>query len=195
MEVEFNTILASAAKAGRSAASVKDKNPLSLGEALTIIRKKEELECLRRAREFKENKVDMVKMLTLLYKERKVLKQKASDSIQQYQKAKTALTAADNNETQFNYRLAQSKMLQVADRLKDVNEKIGQLETKTKDMVKEKPPMEYLDAGGRSIIAWHEANLEFANANHLNCLSLKHWDQDDEYELHGKTNKPHPKVC
>jgi lysine-specific histone demethylase 1 len=29
------------------------------------------------------------------------------------------------------------------------------------------------------------ANLEFANAAPLNCLSLKYWDQDDEYEFTG----------
>ncbi|KAF9585125.1 hypothetical protein BGW38_003781, partial [Lunasporangiospora selenospora] len=36
-----------------------------------------------------------------------------------------------------------------------------------------------------SLIHWHYANLEFANATPLDRLSLKHWDQDDEYEFSG----------
>lgn len=32
---------------------------------------------------------------------------------------------------------------------------------------------------------WHLANLEFANAAPLNTLSLKYWDQDDDFEFIG----------
>ncbi|KAF9426477.1 hypothetical protein BGZ94_006464 [Podila epigama] len=35
------------------------------------------------------------------------------------------------------------------------------------------------------LIHWHYANLEFANATPLDQLSLRHWDQDDEYEFSG----------
>lgn len=37
----------------------------------------------------------------------------------------------------------------------------------------------------RRILDWHIANLEYANATWLNNLSLKHWDQDDEFEFAG----------
>ncbi|KAF9355232.1 hypothetical protein BGX34_010575 [Mortierella sp. NVP85] len=40
------------------------------------------------------------------------------------------------------------------------------------------------------LIHWHYANLEFANATPLDQLSLRHWDQDDEYEFSG----PHSMV-
>jgi lysine-specific histone demethylase 1 len=63
----------------------------------------------------------------------------------------------------------------------------------------------YLSVADRRILDWHMANLEFANAAPLNCLSLKNWDQgkknyrkscknydiffahfsDDEYEFTG----------
>ncbi|KAG0054358.1 hypothetical protein BGZ83_011367 [Gryganskiella cystojenkinii] len=36
-----------------------------------------------------------------------------------------------------------------------------------------------------SLIHWHYANLEFANATPLDQLSLRHWDQDDDYEFSG----------
>ena len=37
----------------------------------------------------------------------------------------------------------------------------------------------------RQILDWHFANLEFANATPLSELSLKHWDQDDDFEFTG----------
>lgn len=36
------------------------------------------------------------------------------------------------------------------------------------------------------LLEWHRANLEFANAALLGQLSLRHWDQDDTYELEGE---------
>ncbi len=43
----------------------------------------------------------------------------------------------------------------------------------------------YLSPRDRQILDWHFANLEFANATPLSKLSLKHWDQDDEFEFTG----------
>jgi cell shape-determining protein MreC len=41
----------------------------------------------------------------------------------------------------------------------------------------------YLSVADRRILDWHMANLEFANAAPLNCLSLKYWDQGKEENL------------
>ena len=43
----------------------------------------------------------------------------------------------------------------------------------------------YLSSRDRQILDWHFANLEFANATPLTLLSLKHWDQDDDFEFSG----------
>lgn len=43
----------------------------------------------------------------------------------------------------------------------------------------------YLSVRDRQILDWHFANLEFANATPLGNLSLKHWDQDDDFEFTG----------
>lgn len=43
----------------------------------------------------------------------------------------------------------------------------------------------YLSTRDRQILDWHFANLEFANATPLSLLSLKHWDQDDDFEFSG----------
>lgn len=55
-------------------------------------------------------------------------------------------------------------------------------------MYYEVPPLcsdVYLSSRDRQILDWHFANLEFANATPLSNLSLKHWDQDDDFEFTG----------
>lgn len=48
------------------------------------------------------------------------------------------------------------------------------------------PPADvYLSVKDRQLLDWHFANLEFANATPLASLSLKHWDQDDDFEFSG----------
>ncbi|XP_054167068.1 lysine-specific histone demethylase 1A-like [Oppia nitens] len=61
---------------------------------------------------------------------------------------------------------------------KEIEEKIQELEAA--------PPSDvYLSSRDRQVLDWHFANLEFANATPLNNLSLKHWDQDDDFEFSG----------
>ena len=42
-----------------------------------------------------------------------------------------------------------------------------------------------MSAVDHQLLDWHLANLEFANAAPLKSLSLKHWDQDDDFEFTG----------
>ena len=57
------------------------------------------------------------------------------------------------------------------------------------------PPSDvYLSSRDRQILDWHFANLEFANATPLSSLSLKHWDQDDDFEFTGKNGERHLKM-
>lgn len=57
------------------------------------------------------------------------------------------------------------------------------LESNLKELELNPPSDVYLSSSDRQILDWHFANLEFANATPLQNLSLKHWDQDDDYEL------------
>ncbi|RVE54040.1 hypothetical protein evm_001443 [Chilo suppressalis] len=59
-----------------------------------------------------------------------------------------------------------------------IEERLNQLETNP-------PSSVYLSVRDRQILDWHFANLEFANATPLGNLSLKHWDQDDDFEFTG----------
>ncbi|KAK0082999.1 hypothetical protein PV325_009529 [Microctonus aethiopoides] len=77
---------------------------------------------------------------------------------------------------------------QLAEQQKEIEAKLQELEAS--------PPSDvYLSSKDRQILDWHFANLEFANATSLSNLSLKHWDQDDDFEftgshLTGKTKMP-----
>uniref|UniRef100_T1JI28 Lysine-specific histone demethylase n=1 Tax=Strigamia maritima TaxID=126957 RepID=T1JI28_STRMM len=67
---------------------------------------------------------------------------------------------------------------QLAEQQKEIEDKLQELEAS--------PPSDvYLSSRDRQILDWHFANLEFANATPLTNLSLKHWDQDDDFEFTG----------
>uniref|UniRef100_A0A182JV42 Lysine-specific histone demethylase n=1 Tax=Anopheles christyi TaxID=43041 RepID=A0A182JV42_9DIPT len=60
-----------------------------------------------------------------------------------------------------------------------------ELETKVRELENDQVSEVYLSSKDRQILDWHFANLEFANATPLSNLSLKHWDQDDDFEFIG----------
>ncbi|XP_076358730.1 lysine-specific histone demethylase 1A-like isoform X2 [Tachypleus tridentatus] len=67
---------------------------------------------------------------------------------------------------------------QLSEQQKEIGDKLQELEAS--------PPSDvYLSSRDRQVLDWHFANLEFANATPLNNLSLKHWDQDDDFEFTG----------
>lgn len=53
----------------------------------------------------------------------------------------------------------------------------------------------YLSPRDRQILDWHFANLEFANAAPLDKLSLRDWDQDDDFEFTGQLPSLTPHHC
>ncbi|XP_053671869.1 possible lysine-specific histone demethylase 1 [Anopheles nili] len=61
----------------------------------------------------------------------------------------------------------------------------AEIEAKVRDLEIEQVSEVYLSSKDRQILDWHFANLEFANATPLSNLSLKHWDQDDDFEFIG----------
>ena len=189
LEVEFNSLLTAASGYGKllktPSISSTEQKIVSLGEALDVLLRREELKCLQQYREFKENRVDMMKALTRCYEDRKTLHVTWHKHAEEYREAKEEMTASDTGNTQWNYHLARARLVSSANRMDELTARMNQFERLIQTSTKTPPPKDYLTAEGRAIIGWHEANLEFANANHLNCLSLQHWDQDDEFELQG----------
>lgn len=67
----------------------------------------------------------------------------------------------------------------------DLAEQQRELEDKLMELENTPPSDVYLSSGDRRVLDWHFANLEFANATPLNNLSLRHWDQDDDFGFSG----------
>jgi len=75
-------------------------------------------------------------------------------------------------------RIAYKEFDQLIEQQKEIEDKMQEIESA--------PPSDvYLSSRDRQILDWHFANLEFANATPLVNLSLKHWDQDDDFEFTG----------
>ncbi|KAK7580778.1 hypothetical protein V9T40_001407, partial [Parthenolecanium corni] len=67
----------------------------------------------------------------------------------------------------------------------ELKKQAEEFDAKLNDMEASPPSDVYLSSRDRQVLDWHFANLEFANATPLNNLSLKHWDQDDDFEFTG----------
>ena len=70
-------------------------------------------------------------------------------------------------------------------RFNELTAMLDEIQKKIDSIEENKPADVYLSVSDRQVLDWHFANLEFANATPLSMLSLKHWDQDDEYEFMG----------
>ncbi|KAF5835288.1 flavin-containing amine oxidoreductase-domain containing protein [Dunaliella salina] len=57
--------------------------------------------------------------------------------------------------------------------------------TALRTLWKEVPRAEERQQLQEQLLSWHFANVEFANAACMNTLSLRNWDQDDEFETEG----------
>ena len=88
-------------------------------------------------------------------------------------------------EYEFQIRSVLRNWLMSYKELEKLNNIQQDLEEKLKELDSNPPSDVYLSPKDRQILDWHFANLEFANATPLNNLSLKHWDQDDDFEFIG----------
>ncbi|EDX11196.1 GD14861 [Drosophila simulans] len=86
---------------------------------------------------------------------------------------------------EFSIRNTQIKMEETISTFNDLHAEEKQMLAKLHELEQNRPSDVYLSSRDRLILDWHFANLEFANATRLNNLSLKHWDQDDDFEFIG----------
>ncbi|KAF7270664.1 hypothetical protein GWI33_016385 [Rhynchophorus ferrugineus] len=86
---------------------------------------------------------------------------------------------------EFTYRSGMRDLNALAREWDQLKEQEKEIEDKLKELESSPPSDVYLSSKDRQILDWHFANLEFANATPLSNLSLKHWDQDDDFEFTG----------
>ena len=118
-----------------------------------------------------------------------------AEHMQQIRKLHSETAAKREDEVKRENRVSITTEFEYRSRARDLNEarkEWGRLlneqraiEEKLQELESQPPSDVYLSCRDRQILDWHFANVEFANASPLNYLSLKHWDQDDDYEFTG----------
>lgn len=197
MEREFNRLLeATSYLSHQLDFNYAGNNPVSLGQALEWIIKLQE-------KHVKERQLEHLKSLLSLHE--KIIENQSAiaekiDKIKSLKELHTNLCETRPTKTSDNDQRYIDHEFEIRTTLRDWNHNFKELEslkamqieleTELKEVGSNQPSDVYLSPKDRQILDWHFANLEFANATPLNTLSLKHWDQDDDFEFIG----PHTTV-
>ncbi|KRT85676.1 FAD dependent oxidoreductase, partial [Oryctes borbonicus] len=184
VEREFNRLLeATSYLSHQLDFNYAGNKPVSLGQALEWVIKLQE-------KHVKEKQIQHLKAVIALQEKLKVnQKQLVSikehmadikDKIKDWEKIEKR-----DIQLEFAYRSAIRDLNSCARDWDLLQEQSLEIEEKLKELESSPPSDVYLSSKDRQILDWHFANLEFANATPLSTLSLKHWDQDDDFEFTG----------
>ncbi|VVC25102.1 Winged helix-turn-helix DNA-binding domain,Homeobox domain-like,SWIRM domain,Amine [Cinara cedri] len=158
--------------------------PVSLGHALEWVIKLQEKHVKEKLTQYMKNYVALQERLKTKHK--KLLHIQENLKELDAQKKEYAQEKHNNASSSFGYRSVIREMAINIKKWDELIEQKNEIEDKLKEMEASPPSDVYLSTKDRQILDWHFANLEFANATPLNNLSLKHWDQDDDFEFTGK---------
>uniref|UniRef100_A0A9J7Y9K2 Lysine-specific histone demethylase 1A n=1 Tax=Cyprinus carpio carpio TaxID=630221 RepID=A0A9J7Y9K2_CYPCA len=194
VEQEFNRLLeATSYLSHQLDFNFLNNKPVSLGQALEVVIQLQE-------KHVKDEQIEHWKKIVKTQEELKDLlnkmvatKEKVKELHQQYKEASEVKPPRDIT-AEF---LVKSKHRDLTALCKEYDELV-EMQVKLEERLQEleaNPPSNvivdlffsdvYLSSRDRQILDWHFANLEFANATPLSTLSLKHWDQDDDFEFTG----------
>ncbi|XP_025419821.1 lysine-specific histone demethylase 1A [Sipha flava] len=157
--------------------------PVSLGHALEWVIKLQEKHVKEKLTQYMKNYVALQERLKTIHKKIIHVQDILSDLATQQREG----FEEKNNDVSANFAYL-SATREIALNIKQWDELIeekNEIEEKLKEIEAAHPSDVYLSTKDRQILDWHFANLEFANATPLNNLSLKHWDQDDDFEFTG----------
>ncbi|CAF0964816.1 unnamed protein product [Rotaria sordida] len=186
VEREFNRLLEACSYVAQTLDEDVDekKQPYSLGDVLEqLIRAQEKAvreKYLQHLREISKMKESLRTILTKMCDVR-------TKCVNLHKEYSDVLQVPDNGNVleEFIIRDVAKNLVVATEEYARFEAQAGQLKEQIRLAEDNPPPRLYLSVADRRILDWHMANLEFANAAPLNCLSLKYWDQDDEYEFTG----------
>ncbi|XP_078279530.1 lysine-specific histone demethylase 1A isoform X3 [Rhinoraja longicauda] len=185
VEQEFNRLLeATSYLSHQLDFNYLNNKPVSLGQALEVVIQLQEKhvkdEQIEHWKKIVKTQEDLKELLNKMVS----LKEKIKELHQQYKEASEVKHPRDIT-AEF---LVKSKLRDLTALCKEYDE-LAEAQVKLEEKLQEleaNPPSDvYLSSRDRQILDWHFANLEFANATPLSTLSLKHWDQDDDFEFTG----------
>lgn len=190
VEREFNRLLEASGYLSHTLGydTLNGKN-VSLGQALEWIIKLQE-------KHVKEKQAEHLKEIIALQEELMVNQNKMhalAVHVQEKKRLHALVQARREQEKdrgsdatlEFEFRSRIRDLNKAASEWKKLLKEQKEIEEKLQDKESNPPTDVYLSCRDRQILDWHFANLEFANATPLSNLSLKYWDQDDDFEFTG----------
>ncbi|XP_042227036.1 lysine-specific histone demethylase 1A-like isoform X1 [Homarus americanus] len=185
VEREFNRLLeATSFLSHQLDFNYVDNRPISLGEGLEWVINLQE-------KNVKEKQVTHWKTVVKLQEKLKTVLNKLltlHDKVALLHKEHGQLSEKRNSRNitnEFVYRVKLRELQNACKEWDQLVEQQREIEDKLQELEASSPSDVYLSSRDRQILDWHFANLEFANATPLSNLSLKHWDQDDDFEFSG----------
>ncbi|ELT96770.1 hypothetical protein CAPTEDRAFT_124163 [Capitella teleta] len=158
--------------------------PVTLGQALEHVIKLQEKHVKEKQCEHQKAIIQLQDDLKKSQSKMLTLKDSISDLNKQWNEASKVKQPRDIT-AEF---LVRSKLRDLTAACREYDQLVAEQkesEEKLHAMESSPPSDVYLSSRDRQILDWHFANLEFANATPLSTLSLKHWDQDDDFEFTG----------
>lgn len=184
VEREFNRLLeATSYLSHQLDFNYAGNKPVSLGQALEWVIKLQE-------KYVKGNQIKHLKSVIALQEKLKINQQmmvNVKELMKEYKIVVDEMATIEkrNIEEQFAYASSIKDLKDLANQWDALSNQAKEIENKLEELERSKPSDVYLSSKDRQILDWHFANLEFANATPLSTLSLKHWDQDDDFEFTG----------
>lgn len=192
IEREFNRLLESTSYLSHNLDfNYAGNHPVSLGEALEWIIKLQEKAVKEKQafylREFIEEQNKLISVQDkIAQKLEKINEIKARhNQLSAKKNSRSSETDQVFIQNEWQRRSIIQKWKLIWKEVEQLKKLMHETEVKIKELENNAPSDVYLSSRDRQILDWHFANLEFANATPLNTLSLKHWDQDDDFEFIG----------
>lgn len=185
VEREFNRLLEATSYLSTAIEFLEDKEQqsISLGQALEWIIQLQE-------KSVKEKQIQHLKAVLELQEKLKENQNgllDLKDKMEELNARINALNEIGNRDVkkEFELKLKNKELVSSCREWDTLVEQQKEIEQKLDNLEANPPSDVYLSTRDRQILDWHFANLEFANASPLEKLSLKHWDQDEDFEFTG----------
>ncbi|XP_063675482.1 lysine-specific histone demethylase 1A-like isoform X2 [Bolinopsis microptera] len=167
--------------------------PVSLGQALEIIIKLQIRQVKEKQLKHGRERCEIQEKLNHIQQALFPLHEKIKDSHSKYLELKMKHEELSDQlgevirdqKAEFEVKAAYKVMLETFAEYDALLKEQQELEVQLTKMEQMVPNEIYMTPQERHVLDWHCANLEFANAAPLSALSLKHWDQDDDFEFTG----------
>ncbi|XP_075161176.1 lysine-specific histone demethylase Su(var)3-3 [Haematobia irritans] len=191
VEREFNRLLESASYLSHQLDfNYAGNNPVSLGQALEWIIKLQEKSVKEKQAQYLSQLCEAQKAIIDNQTETSQILSKIRQLKSLHAKllrSRPQRTEGDSvyAEHEFEIRSTHYEWMKASKQYDELVKQEELLQTKLTELESNPPSDVYLSSKDRQILDWHFANLEFANATPLSNLSLKHWDQDDDFEFIG----------